>query len=167
MSGCVVDPLIEPDKKNWLECSKGFAKTNFITGLVVVIILAIMVIGIQFATSTSAITMGITGAFALLFLAGVIYTYQVSDQTAESHWEDAKSKISRKMDNPNAFDNYANEEPEKKNELRKQWIKHGEELQEIEREEARIRAMNNMSRNNRYDRYGRYGRRNSGINFHF
>jgi hypothetical protein len=167
MSGCVVDPLIEPDKQNWLECSKGFAKTNFITGLVIVIILAIMVIGIQFAVGAGAITVGITSGLALLFLFGVIYTYQVSDQTADRNWEDAKSKISRKMDNPNAFDNYANEEPEKKNELRRQWIKHGEELQEIAREEARTQAMNNMSHNNRYDRYGRYGRRNSGINLHF
>jgi hypothetical protein len=158
--GCAISPLAEPDKKVWLECSKGAAKRNLAAGLVIAFIILIIII-VMFVSDSGLVGKIIMIALGLIITFGAVYTYQNSDVTADTAWRDAKAKISRKMDDPNAFDNYANEEPEKKKELRRQWLNHGEKLLEIERDEARTRALQSSSRrgyNRRYGNpYGHYG----------
>jgi len=164
---CADDPLLEPNKKKWLECAKGFAHSSFIMGIVTVLILSIVILGIMFASNAGFVSIAVASVFAMLFLFGVIYSYQVSDQTANRMWVKAKVDISRKTGDLEKFDKFDDANPEEQKELRKEWVKHGLEIQEDNREKAMLQAQQRMSRNSYNRRYDHRGFGNGGINLHF
>jgi len=169
---CADTPLLEPDKKIWLECSKGFAKRNLVIGIIVTSIILLIILGIMYFNGFSGsiygfIPMAFVGIIGSLAIGIILYSYSVSETTALQQWEKAKRDISRRTGNLEMFDNFDELEADAKNNLRKEWVKQGLEIQEDQREKEALLAQQRMSRNNFNRRYSNHGNFGNGITLNF
>lgn len=145
---CVNDPLMTPDKKEWMDCSARIAKytlINAIFGLVIVITILIFVLPLLIVTNTitSVWYLYLTVGIGALVIGSVIFNYITAGVTAESRWDAAETKVRAQLTDvmdDTYFTNYEKYDEAKKKEVKTKWLDGAKKIREIENEQTRVRA---------------------------
>lgn len=140
---CVNDPLMTPDKKEWMNCTTKIAKYNLISSIIgAVVIMTILIIVLSLVDAGGLYWFG---AFAIgaLIIGSAVVKNMMSAVSAEARWDAAETKVRAQLGNITDekyfvdFEKY--NEPDKKD-VKAKWLDGAKKIRDIENEQSRVRA---------------------------
>jgi ABC-type transport system involved in cytochrome bd biosynthesis fused ATPase/permease subunit len=164
---CINDPLMTPDKKEWMGCASKIAKYNLVSSIIAAVV--IMTILIIVLSLLDAGTLYWFGAFALgaLIIGSAVFSNMMATVSAETRWDATETKVRAQLSDvqdDKYFTNFETYDESKKKAVKEKWLDGAKKIREIEAEQRRLdaqdraaRGMENMGQGQRMQGYAAVG----------
>lgn len=140
---CINDPLMTPDKKEWMNCAAKIAKYNLTSAIIGTVVLMTIIIIVLSLFDASGLYW--FGAFALgaFIIGSAAVNNMMSAVSAESRWDAAETKIRAQLGDitdEKYFTDFEKYDEAKRKDVKAKWLDGAKKIREIEAEQSRVRA---------------------------